>query len=112
MGVASTHVEMVDSTVIVLPGDAIHLPTPSTRLGPGTAVSGNSKDAYVSKPGILRRKGEESVWVQSQQKRVSKPHPVIIDNLLSSMYLMKGRECWVWSQELVEYTNLILERVT
>ena len=103
---------MVDSTVIVLPGDAVHLPTPFTRLGPGTAVSGNGKNAYVSKPGILRRKGEESVWVQSQQKRVSKPHPLIIDNILCSMYLMKGKEFWVWSQELVGYTKLISEQVT
>lgn len=57
----------------MIPGDAVHLPTVSTRLGPGIAVR-RSKDGgvvpYVCKAGLLQRRGEESVWVQSQQKRV------------------------------------------
>ena len=57
----------------VVPGDAVHLPNVSTRLGPGVAVT-RSKEGnvvpFVCKAGVLQRKGEESVWVQSQQKRV------------------------------------------
>ena len=64
---------MVDSRVTVIPGDAVHLPNVSTRLGPGVAVTRNKEGnvvPFVCKAGVLQRKGEESVWVQSQQKRV------------------------------------------
>ena len=61
---------MVDSTVTVLPGDALFLPKPSTTLGPGTAINRKGDGAYLCKAGTLKRKGEDSVWVHCQQKRV------------------------------------------
>ena len=57
----------------MIPGDAVHLPNVSTRLGPGIAVMRRKEGKVVPfacKAGLLQRKGEESVWVQSQQKRV------------------------------------------
>ena len=68
------------SGVAVLPGDLVHLPSTSTRPGPGVVVVlGTAKDksrkekvgAVVSKAGLLRRREEEAVWVHNQQKRVS-----------------------------------------
>ena len=62
------------SAVAVLPGDAVHLPSSATRPGPGIVFSrdgGREEGALVSKAGLLRRKGEETVWVHNQQKRVS-----------------------------------------
>lgn len=60
----------------VLPGDLVHLPSPATRPGPGIVLSkdggGRKEDrTLVCKAGLLRRRGEEAVWVHNQQKRVS-----------------------------------------
>lgn len=61
------------SGVAVLPGDAVHLPNAATRPGPGVLLCGEGQDqrCVVSKAGLLRRKGEEAVWVHNHQKRVS-----------------------------------------
>lgn len=62
---------MVDSTMVVLPGDLLHVLSTETKLGPGTAVDRHGENPFVSKPGIIRRKGDDRLWVHSQQKRVS-----------------------------------------
>ena len=57
------------SRVAVLPGDLVHLPSASTRPGPGVILRDDT--AVASKAGLLRRRDEEAVWIHNQQKRVS-----------------------------------------
>jgi exosome complex component RRP40 len=59
---------MAHSTVVALPGDVIHVGSHETRLGPGIAID-RGEEPFTSKPGILKRKGDQSVWIQSIQKR-------------------------------------------
>ena len=59
------------SRVAVLPGDLVHLPSASTRPGPGVILRDDST-AVASKTGLLRRQDEKAVWVHNQQKRVSR----------------------------------------
>ena len=67
---------MVDSKVIVLPGDAVPLAVGNDiKLGPGTYCGGGREEgsSVFVKPGILRRKdrdGSSSFWVNTQHKRV------------------------------------------
>ena len=86
------------SGVAVLPGDLVHLPSTSTRPGPGVVVVGTAKDksgkekvgAVVSKAGLLRRKEEEAAWVHNQQKRVSEhnmaPSVILHNSVCKSTY--------------------------
>lgn len=66
---------MVDSKVIVLPGDAVPLAVGNDiKLGPGTYCGGGREEgsSVFVKPGILRRKdrdGSSSFWVNTQHKR-------------------------------------------
>lgn len=54
---------------MVLPGEIAHLPKPSTKLGPGLAFD-DKQQAFFCKAGAVKRRGEDSVWLHSQKKRV------------------------------------------
>ena len=56
---------------VVIPGELVHLPKPSTKLGPGTLIDKEKGQAYFCKAGIVKRGGNDSVWVHCLRKRVS-----------------------------------------
>lgn len=55
---------------VVLPGEVAHVPKPSTKLGPGLAIDNKQNKPFFCKAGAVKRRGEESVWLHSQKKRV------------------------------------------
>ena len=57
---------------VVLPGELVHLPKPSTKLGPGTLIDKEKGQVYFCKAGIVKRGGNDSVWVHCLKKRVSR----------------------------------------
>ncbi len=61
----------VESNIVVpLPGEIIHLPKPSTKLGPGAAVNTDDGVPFYCKAGTVKRRGDEAVWVNCIKKRV------------------------------------------
>ena len=68
--IITTHMESSGSVVVPLPGEIIHLPRPSTKLGPGTAINKEDGVPFYCKAGTVKRRGDEAVWINCIKKRV------------------------------------------